>query len=116
MAFVVGEATTFSFDENTRNRRETYHRLWAARLGKTTRAQRLEASLGAPGLAPDERMEALALDLYDERMRARVEELHGNLICALLARGLTVVIEAAAHGRALSETRCALAPERSARR
>lgn len=61
--------------------------------GKTTHAQRLEATVGAVRLAPDEWMDALALDLYDERMRSRVEALQWELARALLARGLTVVIE-----------------------
>jgi predicted kinase len=61
--------------------------------GTTTRARQLEARLGAVRLAPDEWMEALALDLYDEGARARVEALQWELARALLARGLTVVIE-----------------------
>jgi predicted kinase len=61
--------------------------------GKTTRARRLEARLGAVRLAPDEWMEALALDLYDEAARGRVEALQWELARTLLARGLTVVIE-----------------------
>ena len=61
--------------------------------GKTTRARRLEARLGAVRLAPDEWMEALGFDLYDEAARARVEALQWELARALLERGLTVVIE-----------------------
>ena len=61
--------------------------------GKTTRARRLEARLGAVRLAPDEWMEALALDLYDEAARGRIEALQWELARTLLARGLTVIIE-----------------------
>jgi predicted kinase len=61
--------------------------------GKTTRARRLEARLDAVRLAPDEWLEALGLDLYDEAARARVEALQWELARALLARGLVVVIE-----------------------
>jgi predicted kinase len=68
--------------------------------GKTTHARRLEARLSAVRLAPDEWMEALALDLYDEGARARVEALQWGLARALLARGLTVVIEWGTWGRA----------------
>ncbi|AHG92838.1 hypothetical protein J421_5303 (plasmid) [Gemmatirosa kalamazoonensis] len=68
--------------------------------GKTTRARQLEAALGAVRLAPDEWMEALALDLYDEQARARVEALQWDLARTLLARGLTVVIEWGTWGRA----------------
>lgn len=61
--------------------------------GKTTRARRLEARLGAVRLAPDEWMDALAFDLYDEEARGRVEALQWELARELLARGLTVIIE-----------------------
>jgi len=61
--------------------------------GKTTRARRLETHLGAVRLAPDEWMAALALDLWDEAARARVEALQWELARTLLSRGLTVVIE-----------------------
>jgi predicted kinase len=61
--------------------------------GKTTRARWLEARLRAIRLAPDEWLEALALDLYDEDRRARVEALQWDLARALLRQGLTVVIE-----------------------
>ena len=61
--------------------------------GKTTRARLLEERLGAVRLSADDWMEALALDLYDEGGRARVEALQWELARALLRRGLTVVIE-----------------------
>lgn len=61
--------------------------------GKTTRAKLLEERLGAVRLAADDWMEALALDLYDEARRARVEALQWELGRALLRRGVAVVIE-----------------------
>jgi predicted kinase len=61
--------------------------------GKTTRARWLEAHVGAACLDPDEGMAALALDLWDEAARARVEALQWALARTLLSRGLTVAIE-----------------------
>lgn len=61
--------------------------------GKTTRARRLEGSLDAVRLCPDEWMEALALDIHDESARARVEAMQWELARALLRQGQTVVIE-----------------------
>ena len=61
--------------------------------GKTTHARHLEAKLGAVRFCPDEWMDALALDLYDEARRERIEKLHWQLAQELLAAGLTVIIE-----------------------
>ena len=61
--------------------------------GKTTRGRQIEGRLGAIRLAPDEWMEALGLNLWDEAARARVEALQWDLARGLLLRGLTVVIE-----------------------
>ena len=61
--------------------------------GKTTRARRLEVSLDAVRLCPDEWMEALALDIYDESERTLVEAMQWELARALLREGQTVVIE-----------------------
>jgi len=43
--------------------------------GKTTHAKLLEARLGAIRFSPDEWMDALSLDLYDEKWRTKVEAL-----------------------------------------
>lgn len=61
--------------------------------GKTTHASRLEAELNAIRLCPDEWMSSLAIDIYDEPARARIEALQWQLAQQLLARGLTVIIE-----------------------
>jgi predicted kinase len=61
--------------------------------GKTTRARLVEKRLGAVRLSADDWMEALAIDLYDEAARARVEALQWELAQSLLRGGLTVVIE-----------------------
>jgi hypothetical protein len=83
--------------------------------GKTTRARALEARLGAVRLAPDEWMDALGFDLYDEAARGRVEALQWELARALLARGL-MSSSSGAPGRAPSGTRCGSALGRSAPR
>lgn len=61
--------------------------------GKTTHAKVLEKELGAIRFCPDEWMEMLLLDLYDEERRAKIEALQWKLGQGLLALGLTVVIE-----------------------
>jgi len=61
--------------------------------GKTTHARRLETDVGAIRLCADEWMEALAVDLWDETMRAKMEGLQWQLGQQLLALGLTVIVE-----------------------
>jgi predicted kinase len=61
--------------------------------GKTTRARALESRLRAVRLSPDEWMNALSLDVYDEERRGKIEALQWKLGRELLARGLTVIIE-----------------------
>jgi predicted kinase len=72
--------------------------------GKTTRARLLEGKLGAIRFSPDEWMDALSLDLYDEERRARIEALQWKLGQELLARGLTVIIEWGTWGRSERDT------------
>jgi predicted kinase len=67
--------------------------------GKTTLAKKLESRLRAVRFCPDEWMEALALDLYDEDRRARTEALQWTLAQQLLALGLIVIIEWGTWGR-----------------
>ena len=61
--------------------------------GKTTLAKCLEESLNAVRLAPDEWMDALSINLYDEESRARIEALQWKLGQKLLKLGLVVIIE-----------------------
>ncbi len=61
--------------------------------GKTTLAKCLEESLNAVRLAPDEWMDVLSIDLYDEESRARIEALQWKLGQKLLKLGLVVIIE-----------------------
>jgi predicted kinase len=67
--------------------------------GKTTHAKLLAATLGAIRFAPDEWMDALSLDLYDEASRAKIEALQWKFGQELLALGLTVIIEWGTWGR-----------------
>ncbi len=61
--------------------------------GKTTLAKQLEGARRAVRFAPDEWMTALALDLYDEERRGKIEALQWGIAQDLLALGLTVIIE-----------------------
>ncbi len=61
--------------------------------GKTTHAKILESRLGAIRFCPDEWMEALSLDLYEEEKRAKIEALQWKLSQDLLALGLIIIIE-----------------------
>jgi predicted kinase len=67
--------------------------------GKTTLARALEERLGAIRFCPDEWMEALEIDIYDEERRDRIEGLQWRLSQALLGRGLIVIIEWGTWGR-----------------
>ncbi len=67
--------------------------------GKTTLARALESRLHAVRFAPDEWMDALSLNLYDEERRAKIEALQWKLGQQLLALGLTEIIEWGTWGR-----------------
>ena len=72
--------------------------------GKTTVAKVLESRLRAVRFCPDEWMDALSLDIYDEERRAKVEALQWKLGQELLALGLTVIIEWGTWGRSERDT------------
>jgi predicted kinase len=72
--------------------------------GKTTLAKMLEGRLRGIRFAPDEWMDALSIDLYDEEKRARIEALQWKLAQELLALGLTVIIEWGTWGRSERDT------------
>ncbi len=72
--------------------------------GKTTHAKLLEARLGAVRFAPDEWLETLSLDLYDEGRREKIEALQWKFGQELLALGLTVIIEWGTWGRSERDT------------
>ena len=67
--------------------------------GKTTHAKMLEETLGAIRFCPDEWLQALSLDLYDEERRAKIEALQWKLGQDLLAAGLAIIIEWGTWGR-----------------
>jgi predicted kinase len=72
--------------------------------GKTTLARQLESRLGAVRFSPDEWMDALSLNLYDEDRRGKIEALQWKIGQELLARGLTVIIEWGTWGRSERDT------------
>jgi predicted kinase len=72
--------------------------------GKTTLAKVLESRLGAIRFSPDEWMDGLSLNLYDEDRRARIEALQWKFGQELLALGLPVIIEWGTWGRSERDT------------
>jgi predicted kinase len=61
--------------------------------GKTRIAKAIESTVAAVRFCPDEWMEALSIDLYDEKSRANIEALQWQFAQDLLTLGLTVIIE-----------------------
>jgi predicted kinase len=72
--------------------------------GKTTLAKTLESRLRAVRFSPDEWMDALSINLWNQEMRARIEALQWKLAQELLALGLTVIIEWGTWGRTERDT------------
>lgn len=56
--------------------------------GKTTLAKSLESRLHAVRLSPDEWMDTLDINLWDEPRRAKIEELQWTLAQQLLKLGI----------------------------
>jgi predicted kinase len=67
--------------------------------GKTTLAKALEGRLRAVRFSPDEWMDALSLNIYDEEKRGKIEALQWKFAGELLALGLAVIIEWGTWGR-----------------
>ena len=61
--------------------------------GKTTHARQLETELRAIRFCPDEWMNALSIDVWDEARRTEIETLQWKFAQQLLALGLTVIVE-----------------------
>lgn len=61
--------------------------------GKTTFARRIESEQGAVRMCPDEWLEAVSIDVFDESARAAIESLQWDLTRRLVATGSTVVVE-----------------------
>jgi len=72
--------------------------------GKTTLAKALQSRLRAVRFSPDEWMDALSLNLWDEERRGKIEALQWKFAQELLALGLTVIIEWGTWGRAERDT------------
>jgi predicted kinase len=72
--------------------------------GKTTLAKLLEERLHAVRFSPDEWMDALSINLYDEQFRAKIEALQWKLTQQLLMLGLKVIIEWGTWGRSERDT------------
>lgn len=68
--------------------------------GKTTLARRLEEQMPALRLCPDEWMTELAVDLFDEAARERLEGLFWGLAQRVLRLGGSVILENGFWGRA----------------
>jgi predicted kinase len=60
---------------------------------ETTHAKLLECKLRAIRFSPNEWLDVLALDLYDERRREKIEILQWKFAQELLGLGLIVIIE-----------------------
>jgi predicted kinase len=67
--------------------------------GKTTRAKALESRLRAIRFCPDEWMDVLSINLYDEKSRGKIEALQWKLAQEMLTLGHTVIIEWGTWGR-----------------
>lgn len=72
--------------------------------GKTTLAKCLEEQLHGVRLAPDEWMDALSINLYDEKSRAQIEALQWKFGQELLKLGLVVIIEWGTWGKSERDT------------
>jgi predicted kinase len=72
--------------------------------GKTTLAKELERRHRGIRFAPDEWMDALSINLYDEEKRASIEALQWKLAQDLLALGLIVIIAWGTWGRSERDT------------
>ena len=61
--------------------------------GKTRLARAIESTVEAIRFCPDEWMEALSIDLYDEETRGKIEALQWQFAQDLLKLGFAVIIE-----------------------
>ena len=72
--------------------------------GKTTLAKAFESRLRAVRFSPDEWMDALSINIYDEESRGKIEALQWKFCQELLTLGLTVIIEWGTWGRTERDT------------
>jgi predicted kinase len=67
--------------------------------GKTTHAKHLELRYRAVRFCPDDWMDALEIDLYDDKARGRIESLQWIVAANILALGTSAIIEWGTWGR-----------------
>lgn len=72
--------------------------------GKTTLAKEIESELSAIRFCPDEWMETLSINLWDEKCREKIEYLQWDLAKKLMFQGLSVIIEWGTWGRTERDT------------
>lgn len=72
--------------------------------GKSTHAKALESRLLAFRMCPDEWMDALNINLWDEITRAKIEALQWSMAQQLLKLGISVIIEWGTWGRSERDT------------
>src|SRR5258708_6891083 len=61
--------------------------------GKTTRAKQIEQERNALRLTPDDWLEALGIDFFDEGKRAAVEALQWEIAARALTLGIDVILD-----------------------
>lgn len=61
--------------------------------GKTTRATELATRFAAVRMSPDDWLERLGIDVWDENVRSRIEAIQGDLAVDLLRTGASVIVE-----------------------
>lgn len=61
--------------------------------GKSTAARQVADRISAARLCPDEWMARLGIDLFNEEIRERLEQLFWDLAKELLRRGQSVILE-----------------------
>jgi predicted kinase len=67
--------------------------------GKTTLAKRIEAQSDGVRMSPDDWMDALGINLWQEGIRDRIEKFQWDMGKKLLRQGVTVIIEWGTWGR-----------------
>jgi predicted kinase len=72
--------------------------------GKTTLAKKLELALSAVRFCPDEWMEKLSIDLYDEDRRTKIESLQWEIAQNILISGGVAIIEWGTWGKSERDT------------
>lgn len=72
--------------------------------GKTTLAKKIQEQTQAVRFCPDEWMEVLSINLYDENSREKIETLQWEIAQNIMAQGGTTIIEWGTWGRSERDT------------